>query len=123
MSCAPRLRCSLWLLAASLACGCAVERSSLSIDSNSRVPFMGLQLAPPKKKEPVYQRSISRDRAAQSEAAVVRLAQHEPRTESRWTDWLTPSPPRVSQPLPRTETPASDKPDVSGAVAETDIEF
>uniref|UniRef100_A0A7C2JYN1 DUF3035 domain-containing protein n=1 Tax=Schlesneria paludicola TaxID=360056 RepID=A0A7C2JYN1_9PLAN len=96
------VRCSLVLFALGLCAGCAVERSSLSIDSNSRVPFLGLQLAPSKKKEPVYQRSISREPAAKSAAATVQLAVEEPRGDTHWTDWLTPAP-RFSQPLPRTE--------------------
>jgi hypothetical protein len=84
--------------------GCAVEHSSLSIDSNSRSPFLGLQLAPPKSKEPAYHRPIARERGKKgTDEAKVALAVDPPRTETKWSDWLNPLPQRVSQPLPRTE--------------------
>jgi hypothetical protein len=100
-------RAAAWLLgviALATMGGCAVERSSLSIDSNSRVPFLGLQLAPPKSKEPAYQRQISRERKKSgADQPKVALAVESTKTETKWPDWLNPLPQRVSQPLPRTE--------------------
>ncbi|MDZ4684917.1 MAG: hypothetical protein SH850_07475 [Planctomycetaceae bacterium] len=114
-------------LAAAVVCsGCTVERSSLSIDSNSRSPFLGLQFAPPKSKEPVYHRPISRERVKQkSDGAKVELAVEPPRTEAKWSDWLNPLPQRVSQPLPRTESDetASTAPDGLNPSVAAPIEF
>jgi len=83
--------------------GCAVERSSLSMDSNSRFPWLGLQLSPPKSKEPAYHRPIAQKSGKRTDEAKVTLAVDPPRTETKWADWLNPLPQRVSQPLPRTE--------------------
>ena len=119
----PQIRFCLVLLALGWCTGCAVERSSLSIDSNSRVPFLGMQLAPAKKKEPVYQKSISRGLSTKSDAAVVQLAVEEPRSDTHWADWLSPAP-RVSQPLPRTDQqPHAPAPANASKPSEDAIEF
>jgi hypothetical protein len=96
--------------------GCAVERSSLSMDSNSRFPWLGLQLSPPKSKEPAYHRPIAQKSGKMDEAKVA-LAVDPPRTETKWSDWLNPLPQRISQPLPRTE------PEESASTDTDPIEF
>src|SRR5689334_17013485 len=87
----------LGLSLAVFASGCAVEHSSLSIDSNSRSPFLGLQFMQPKEKEPAYHRPIARTK--KDPEAKVALATEPVKTESKWSDWLNPLPQRVSQPL------------------------
>jgi hypothetical protein len=83
--------------------GCALERSSVSMDSNSRFPFFGFQLAPKKKEEPAYQRSISQHRSRPSDVPKIQPAVREPERESAWPQWLSLPTARPVLPLPRTD--------------------
>lgn len=87
--------------------GCQVARKSFQMDSDSRVPILGLQLVPKKKKPDVT--SIGHDSAKQAEATLLNLDQSDqPQPLSRWPQWLSRfgKPKRI--PLPITQTsPAS----------------
>ena len=89
--------------------GCQVAKSSFQMDSDSRLPFFGLQMAP-KKKEPKPNVSP----LSQSEAPVAKTTPASfdgeaatPRG-SRWSKWFGRfgKPKRI--PLPITDSPADD---------------
>jgi len=83
--------------------GCALERSSVSIDSNSRSPWFGLQLLPSKKADTSgYHRSISRQPESEREQVSIVPALANPRSEFRIPAWLKPSASPESQQLPQT---------------------
>jgi hypothetical protein len=103
--------------------GCALERSSMSMDSVSRSPFFGFVFAP-KAKPPVLDRTISRDVRSRdvrrSESPVkVQTAVRDVEPERTWPNWLSLPGARPVVPLPRTDqaeprgvahaTPANDE--------------
>lgn len=97
----------LVVLVVAVGSGCALERSSLSIDSDSRVPFFGFQFAP-RRRPPAYERSISRTKPSTEPAAKVTTTLLETPPESSWPAWLTRSS-RPTQPLPRTDVTEEGK--------------
>lgn len=102
----------LVVLVVALGSGCALERSSLSIDSDSRVPFFGFQFAP-RRRPPAYERSISRTKPSAEPPAKVTTTLLETPPESPWPAWLTRSA-RPTQPLPRTDVTEEGKPSKEG---------
>jgi hypothetical protein len=101
------VRTAAALLAVAVSGGCALERSSLSIDSNSRIPFFGFQFAP-RPKPPVYDRSVSRPKPGAEPSAKVKPALLETPKEGAWPGWLGLPTPRPTQPLPRTDVLAGE---------------
>ncbi|OYW18101.1 MAG: hypothetical protein B7Z55_11265, partial [Planctomycetales bacterium 12-60-4] len=85
--------------------GCAFGRSSLSIDSNSRSPWLGLELIPSRKKAdpPNYNRSVAQQRYSTEVQAEIQPAVQKPKKESRLPNWLNPMAERTPLPLPRTD--------------------
>ncbi|MBI1348284.1 hypothetical protein GC163_18575 [bacterium] len=99
--------------------GCALERSSVSVDSNSRSPWLGLQFLPSKKSDSSnYYRSISRQVDAGSEPTVIQTAAEPKRSEIRLSEWILPAKSPEPQVLPRTS-----EADLSGDQANETIEF
>ncbi len=101
------LTCCCWmiLLSSVALSGCALGRSSLSIDSNSRSPWLGLELIPGKKPaDPAnYHRSIAQHRSQPGDQAEIQAAIQKPKKESRLPGWLNPMAERTPLPLPRTD--------------------
>lgn len=113
-------RRGVWLLsvAAMLQSGCALGRSNVSIDSNSRAPWMNLELLPSRKKKDTssYHRSVNQRSGSSTEDAVeIEPAVAAPKKEVRLLNWLTPSSEKTPLPLPRTDVELS----ATGAAAST----
>ncbi len=85
--------------------GCAVDRSGVSMDSNSRSPWMNLELAPSRKKDnaPNYHRAIANRSDSTAPAAEVKTALLPPKSELRLPQWLHPGSEKTPLPLPRTD--------------------
>lgn len=85
--------------------GCALGRGNVSIDSNSRAPWMNLELMPSKKKEKPanYHRSVAERQTDGASEVEIQTAMATPRRELRLPQWMTPSSERTPLPLPRTD--------------------
>ena len=83
--------------------GCAVNRTSMSMDSVSRRPFFGIELAPKKRSTPVYEKSIAQHRRQAADAPKVQPAIRETKTDGPWPEWLALPSSRPTLPLPRTD--------------------
>lgn len=85
--------------------GCTLGRSNVSIDSNSRAPWMNLELMPSRKKEKPanYHRSVAEQRGDGAKPVEVQEAMAAPRRELKLPQWMTPSSERTPLPLPRTD--------------------
>jgi hypothetical protein len=86
-----------------LAGGCALEHPSVSMDSISRRPFFGFQLAP-KAKPAGYHRQISQ-KSGEADLPKIQPAVREVESDHKWPQWLTLPSPRPVLPLPRTDLP------------------
>ncbi len=95
----------LWLTSSLLVTGCAMGRSSVSMDSNSPSPWMNLEFLPSRKKADVknYHRSIAEQRPDGESAAEITPAVTEKKKESRLASWLLPGSERTPLPLPRSD--------------------
>ena len=99
----------LQLIAISSLCGlftgCALGRSNVSMDSNSRAPWMNFELLPSRKKaDPAnYHRSIAEQRSDAKSEASIEPALATTKTELRLPGWLTPGADRTPLPLPRSD--------------------
>lgn len=71
-----------------IASGCAVGGKHFSYDSQSRMPWFGLQLTEPKSKEPAIYRSISREAPASEPPAVNLALQKTEEPTRKWPKWL-----------------------------------
>lgn len=87
--------------------GCALGRSNVSIDSNSRAPWMNLEFLPSRKKaDPSnYHRSVAENRSATPSAPTAEVTTAAPpaKKETRLANWLTPGGERTPLPLPRSD--------------------
>lgn len=97
--------CTAILLGSLMLPGCTLGRSSLSIDSNSRSPWLGLELIPGRKsaEAATYNRAIAQQRSQSGAQAQVHAAIQKPKKESRLPGWLNPVSERTPLPLPRTD--------------------
>lgn len=86
-----------------LCCGCALERSGVSADSNSRLPFFNFQFAPAKKDSANYHRSVQLE---QRPAELVQPAKAPVQREVRLASWIPGLGQREALPLPLAELPA-----------------
>src|SRR5581483_11563542 len=100
-----------WSTILLLGSGCALEHPSVSVDSISKRPFFGVQVAPKKKEGPVYDRAIVQDRpvetrtadAGASKSVSVQTALLETESDRRWGSWLPLPSSKPTIPLPRTD--------------------
>jgi len=116
---APAALASAFLCGTALLSGCALEHPSMSLDSVSKRPFFGVQVAP-KKKEPAYDRTISQDRSRAADAVRIQPAIRETERESHWPNWLTLPTSRPVLSLPRTD---QDETPLRTASNDVPIEF
>ncbi len=100
----------LLVLGALLLPGCAMGRSNVSIDSNSRAPWMNLEFLPSRKKPDTstYHRSIAQQKSQSADVATIAPAVATPKKEVRLLNWLTPGSERTPLPLPRTDLELED---------------
>lgn len=86
-----------------LCSGCALDQSSMQMNSTSKMPWFNFSLAPAKKDTGNYQRSINRGHQQSADRLHVQPATPPAQREIRWAEWLSPQAARTSQPLPVTE--------------------
>ncbi len=86
-----------------LCCGCALERSGVSADSNSRLPFFNFQFAPSKKDAVNPHRSVQLENRP---ADLVQPAKAPVQREVRLASWIPGLGQREAMPLPLAELPA-----------------
>jgi hypothetical protein len=98
-------KCSAILLGSLTLSGCTLGRSSLSIDSNSRSPWLGLELIPGRKSADAaaYNRAIAQQRSPSGDQTQVHAAIQKPKKETRLPGWLNPISEKTPLPLPRTD--------------------
>jgi hypothetical protein len=91
--------------------GCAMGRSSLSIDSNSRAPWLGLEFLPSKKEAPPnYSRSVKQQKSRGKDQVAITPATQSPKKERSLPNWLKPGSEKTPLPLPRTDVvPTADE--------------
>ena len=91
-----------------LSAGCAITRKSASIDSTSKMPWLGLELAP-KRSEPAPEtRRIKRDHQQPVEIEPAKLVVNGPqKKDTSWWQRLSGSEPRPVISLPRTDVVAT----------------
>ena len=88
--------------------GCKIDRTSIQMDSDNRLPSIGLDLRPkPKFERPGPIRQIS---GTASEPSGVELPTDRQPSHSRWSNWLNrfSKPKRI--PLPRTDLETEREP-------------
>lgn len=91
----------LALLVLLVAPGCAIEHPGLTASSGSGMPWFNFQLAPQKKDQKNYPRSIARDSATKVELKHAMLTPSD--TPRRWPDIRVPGWKGESLTLPRTD--------------------
>jgi hypothetical protein len=116
---------AIW--ATSAATGCAVTRKSVSIDSGSKTPWLGLELAPKKKSAVPEATRIRRDDSVPLEpvpANLVKDSAPQPKEDSWWQK-LTGTEKRTPIKLPRTdlEDAAANKPSAVTPAESASLEF
>ena len=91
------------LVVVSVTSGCAVTGKSASIDSTSRMPFLGMELAPRKKDAAPETQRIRRDGSIPLEPEPARLVVNGPARDMAWRQKKRS--PEVKAPLrlPRTD--------------------
>ena len=93
---------------AGLACcllmgGCSITRKSASIDSISRTPFLGLELAPKRTAPAPETQRIKRDRSVPVDIEPAKLVSNGAQKDTSWWQRLAGSEKRPVISLPRTD--------------------
>lgn len=83
--------------------GCSITRKSASYDSTSRMPWLGMELAP-KRREPAPEtQRIKRDRSVPVEIEPAKLVANGPQKDTSWWQRLSGTEKRPVISLPRTD--------------------
>jgi hypothetical protein len=90
-----------------LAGGCSITRKSASIDSISRTPFLGLELAPKRNSPAPETHRIRMDQRDRVDVEPAKLVVNGAAKESSWWQKLTGTEKRSAIPLPRTDQATS----------------
>lgn len=106
-----RLKTGVVVIAACLAtAGCAVTRKSVSIDSGSRMPWLGMELAPKRRTPAPETTRIRRDSTAPVKAVPAKLAKEPPaqkpadsKSDETWWQKITGTEKKPPIQLPRTD--------------------
>ena len=106
-----RLIVGVVVIAACLAtAGCAVTRKSVSMDSGSRMPWLGMELAPKRRTPAPETTRIRRDSTAPVRAVPAKLVKEPPaqkpvesKSEETWWQKITGTEKKAPIQLPRTD--------------------
>lgn len=115
-------------LAATVFSGCSITGKNASIDSTSRMPFFGMELAPKRRAPAPETQRIRRDRSQTPEPEPAKLVVNGAQSDkdSTWWKKLTQAEQRPSIPLRRTDVvepvPAA-KPVVKIPTGDVPVEF
>ena len=101
------LACIVMLAACLGPTGCAVTRKSVSMDSGSKMPWLGMELAPQRRPPAPEVKRIRNDQSVPLEAVPAKLIKEDVPKEGGWWQKLTGTEKRAPIKLPRTDLDVS----------------